>query len=167
MSESSERQARNVLPDLIIPAIALAFAGYYLTTITEVPWTSQASAVTVSALLIAAIAAFAIRTIYRVRKGSEYIALDLGKIDRAVNLKRAALLALTVGYVSVIGHLGFTITTAVFVFCGIVLLSSLANWRAALAVALSCSILGYVVFIYFFQTRFPRGPVEQYLKGLL
>ena len=48
-----------------------------------------------------------------------------------------------------------------------VLLSSLANWRAALAVALSCSILGYVVFIYFFQTRFPRGPVEQYLKGLL
>ena len=28
-------------------------------------------------------------------------------------------------------------------------------------------VLGYVVFIYFFQTRFPRGPVEEFLKGVL
>ena len=49
---------RNVLPDLIIPALALAFAVYYLTTITEVPWIAQASAVVVSGLLLVAILAF-------------------------------------------------------------------------------------------------------------
>ena len=166
MNQDSPRRARNVLPDLIIPVLALAFATYYLTTITDVPWTSQASAVTVSALLIASIVAFAVRTGYRIKQGRERISIELGRFDPSVTGKRIALLALTIGYVLVIETLGFTVTTTAFVFAGVVLLSSLRNWRAALAVSLGCSVLGYVVFIYFFKTRFPRGPVELYLNGL-
>ena len=51
-SNQNARAPKNVLPDLIIPVMALAFAIYYLTTITEVPWIAQASAVVVSGLLL-------------------------------------------------------------------------------------------------------------------
>lgn len=167
MSESRKGPPKNVLPDLIIPAIALLFTAYYLTTITEVPWIAQASAITVATLLLVSIVAYALRTALRVRQGHERIALDFGHIDRRVTWKRVCLLGLTVGYVLLIEHAGFTITTLLFIFLAVITVSSLARWRSALVVALVCSTLGYVVFIHFFKTRFPRGPVEELLRGLL
>jgi len=158
---------RNVLPDLVIPVLAVSFTIYYLTTITGVPWIAQASAVTVSVLLFTAIAAYAVRTALRIRAGRERIALERRGVRLGVEARRLMLLALTAAYVFVIDHLGFTITTFSFVFLGIVVLSSAANWRRALAVSLACSVLGYVVFIYFFHTRFPRGPIENFLRGVL
>lgn len=165
--DSPRKPPRNVLPDLVIPLLALGFTGYYLTTITEVPWISQASAVTVSCLLVIAIAAYFTRTIVRIRRGSEFIGIPEASFVSETTIRRALLLGLTIAYVWVIDTLGFTITTTVFVFLGIVVLSSLQNWKNALLVSLCCSVTGYVVFIYFFETRFPRGPIENALKAML
>ena len=171
MNHETEKEPRNILPDCIIPIMALCFTVYYLTTITEVPWISQASALIVSGLLLLSVLAFILRSVSRIRRGQETLKLPVmgGPLsDMArVNIKRVALLFLTVGYVWIIDRWGFTITTFSFVFLGIVLLSSLANWKNALLVSLSCSVIGYVVFIYFFQTRFPSGPVENWLKAIL
>lgn len=166
MNSENSDPAKNVLADLIIPALALVFTIYYLTTIAEVPWIAQASAITVSGLLLLSIGAFAIRTAFRIKHGTEFISWARLEIDTVTAVRRAILLALTISYVLVIDVIGFTIATTIFVFCGIVLLSSIRNWLRALLVALSCSTLGYVVFIYFFETRFPRGPIENFLKGL-
>ncbi len=165
MPEPKSKRAKNVLPDLIIPTMAIAFTGYYLTTITEVPWIAQASAITVSVLLLASIVAFVIRTAVRVRRGDERLALETGRMNRVVTARRAALFLLTVGYVIVIDLAGFTLTTAAFVFLGVTVLSSLSRWRSALSVAFACSAVGYIVFIHFSGTRFPRGPVEELLQG--
>jgi len=73
---ASDPQPKNVLPELIIPALALLFAIYYLTTITEVPWIAQASAMLVSVLLLLSIIAFGRRTLYRIRAGTEYLGLS-------------------------------------------------------------------------------------------
>ena len=75
MNSEEQKQPRNVLPDFIIPALAFGFAIYYLTTITEVPWISQASAFVVSGLLMLAIIAFVIRSVWRIREGSECLRL--------------------------------------------------------------------------------------------
>jgi hypothetical protein len=166
MNPANNEPAKNILPDLIIPALALGFAIYYLTTITEVPWIAQASAITVSSLLLLSIGAYAIRTTYRIKKGREFVSWKRLDIDLVMAVRRLILLALTIGYVLLLDGLGFTLATSMFVFCGIILLSSIANWRRALLVALSCSTLGYVVFIYFFKTRFPSGIIENFLKGL-
>lgn len=166
MNQHSASPPKNVLPDLIIPLMALVFTIYYLTTITEVPWIAQASAIVVSALLLLSIVAFAIRTAVRINKGREFISWGMLNIDTAYMGRRAILLALTIAYVWFLDVLGFTLATTVFMFCGIVLLSSIANWRNALLVALGCSTLGYIVFIHFFQTRFPKGIIENFLKGL-
>lgn len=171
MKNNKTSGAKNVLADLVIPTIALLFTVYYLSTITEVPWISQASALTVSCLLVMAVVAFAIRTVLRIRRGEETIRLP-GAFTalfgtRSIAIKRLALFALTVGYVLFIESLGFVLSTFVFVALGIVVLSSLANIRRAALVALTCSSIGYIVFIYFFNTRFPKGPIEHFLKGLL
>ena len=165
-SDDPRQRPRNVLPDLAIPVLALVFTGYYLTTITEVPWISQASAVTVSGLLVAAILAYFVRTASRIKRGIEVIAIPGPLREPDVSIRRLGLLALTVGYVVLIETLGFTLTTTVFIFLGIIVLSSLANWRIAALVSVCCSVTGYIVFIYFFETRFPRGPIENALKEL-
>ena len=165
-SDTPTRQPRNVLPDLVIPALALAFTAYYLTTITEVPWLAQASAVTVSCLLILAIAAYAVRTASRIAHGSETIRLPELTLVSMVTVRRFALLTLAVAYVLLIGNLGFTLTTTVFIFLAIIVLSSAANWRRAALMSVGCSAAGYLVFIYFFKTRFPMGFIEKTLQGL-
>ncbi|NND71037.1 MAG: tripartite tricarboxylate transporter TctB family protein, partial [Rhodothermales bacterium] len=161
-------EPRNILPDCIIPALAACFAIYYLTTITEVPWISQASAVIVSALLLLSIIAFIIRSVSRIRRGQETLRFSttgenlLG--DPVTIARRIVLLALTITYVWIIDSWGFTVTTFCFIFLGILLLSSLSNWKKAFLVSFSCSFIGYIVFIYFFKTRFPAGPLEIWLK---
>ena len=171
MQQEPPREPRNILPDFIIPGLALAFTIYYLTTITEVPWTSQASAVLVGCLLSLSILAFVVRSILRIRRGDEKLELRdslhsvLGRVP--VSSRRIGLLVLTIGYVWIIDSLGFTLTTFGFVFAAIILLSSLANWKRALAVSVSSAVIGYVVFLYFFNTRFPSGPIEDWLKGLM
>lgn len=169
MDHQEETKPRNILPDCIIPAMAVCFTIYYLTTITEVPWISQASAMIVSGLLLLSISAFAIRSYSRIKKGRETIHLSGFDLltDKPINIKRLVLLGLAIGYVWIIDSWGFTITTFCFLFFSILLLSSLANWKNALLVSLSCSVIGYFVFIYFFKTRFPAGPVENWLKGIL
>lgn len=171
MSQDPTEKPRNILPDLIIPVLALGFTGYYLTTITEVPWISQASAIVVSSMLTLSILAYIVRTVYRLKQGRETIHLGgtlhtlLGYQDTMI--RRLGLLALTVGYVGFINYLGFTLTTFLFLFAAISLLSTLANWKRALIISVTSSVIGYVVFVYFFKTRFPMGPIENWLEGIL
>lgn len=167
---------KNVLPELIIPVLAMLFAIYYLTTITDVPWIAQASAMLVSVLLLLSVVAFAIRTVYRVRKGTEYLGLSdsLGELDshRAVNLKRVLLFVLSVLYVFFLPVVGFSVATFVLIFGGILILSdetksltlSAANVFRAFIVAFVCTVVGYIAFIQLFKTRFPFGPIENLLK---
>jgi hypothetical protein len=166
MPSAPDNAPRNVLPDLIIPLLAFGFTVYYLTTITEVPWIAQASAVFVSALLFLALAAYAVRTVARVRAGRERIAFTHLVSNAPTQVKRILLLGLTIGYVLLIGQLGFTATTFLFIFTGIVLLSSLANWKRAALLAAACALSGYVIFIYLFATRFPKGWIEYGLATL-
>jgi len=171
MQQEPPREPRNVLPEFIIPALALGFTIYYLSTITEVPWTSQASAVLVGSLLTLSILVFVVRSVLRIRRGEEKLELRdslhmlLGRVP--VSSRRIGLLVLVIGYVWIIDWLGFTVTTFIFVFAAILLLSSLANWKRALAVAVSSAVIGYVVFVYFFHTRFPSGHLEAWLERLM
>ena len=170
MEQDPDKKARNILPDCIIPVLALVFTIYYLTTITEVPWISQASAIVVSGLLLLSILAYIVRSVWRIRRHQETLRIEGSLQDllgyMPISGRRILLLGFTIGYVWIIDTLGFTLTTFFFLFAAIILLSSLANWKKALIISFSCSVIGYIVFVYFFRTRFPTGPVEDWLKGL-
>lgn len=157
---------KEVGGELILPAAAVLFTIYYLTTIQDVPWTAQVSAVLVGSVLIALCIAFAVRTFLGVRRGEKSLGLGPLIAPRAFVGKRLLLLALTLGYIAVIEWLGFTLTTFVFLAAGMLLLGE--GRRPGLIVILSAvlSIGGYLLFVVAFQTRFPVGPVDALFKAV-
>jgi hypothetical protein len=152
--------------ELILPAAAVLFTIYYYTTIQEVPWTAQVSAVLVGSVLIFLCVILAIRTFLGVRRGEQSLGLGPLIAPRAFIGKRLLLLALTLGYVGLITWLGFTLTTFLFLTAGMLVLGE--GRRKGLIVTLSAvlSIGGYLLFVVAFQTRYPEGPVEALFKAV-
>ncbi len=165
-SKITRKEKKNVLPDLIIPSLALIFTLYYLTTITEAPWIAQASAIVVGSLLILLIFIFFIKTFFMVRKEKEIISFSNLTIDKPTSFKRLTLLVLTLCFTMFLELLGFTLSAIIFLFFSIILLSSIKNWKNALMISVSCSLIGYFIFIYIFNTQFPRGAFENFVERI-
>ena len=153
--------------ELIIPGVALLFTLYYFTTIIDVPWTAQVSAVFVGSILCLCILIFIARVALTVRRGEAD--LGLGKLVEPVNYipKRLILLGLTIGYILVIQWGGFTLTT--FVFHSLAMMVLNEGRRKGFIVTLSAVLAfsGWLLFIYAFETRFPAGPFENLMKGII
>lgn len=153
--------------ELIIPVIAFVFTLYYFWTIIDVPWIAQVSAFFVGVILIFLLAIFFIRTGLQVRRGEADLRVHT-LIDPVWFLpKRLGLLGLTIGYVLVIRWFGFTLTTFVFLLLAMLLLNNGRRFGLILALSTLCSIGGYLLFVVAFKTRFPAGPFEILMKGLM
>jgi len=166
MSEPSPTKParKEVGGELILPVAAVLFTIYYFTTIQEVPWTAQASAVLVGGILIVLCLALAVRTFLGVARGEQSLGFVPLIAPRAYIGKRLVLLALTLGYIAFIDWLGFTLTTFIFLGAGMLVLGN--GRRPALILVLSAilAIGGYLLFVVAFQTRFPVGVVDAMLK---
>lgn len=169
MDEQSSRQRRErraIGGDLIIPVAAFAFTVYYFTTIVDVPWSAQVSAFFIGSILILLIIVFFIRTVLALRRGE--VSLRLGQLLEPVSYipKRIALVALTIGYIVFIHWGGFTLTTFVFLALAMLFLNEGRRKGLILTLSAAFAIGGWLLFIVAFETRFPAGPFEQFMKGL-
>jgi len=166
---SSEKPApKPVGAQLIIPVAGLVFTLYYFWSIRDSPWEAQAAAFLVGTILMGLIVAFLVRTFWQWRAGTLSFAFEADFLGTGGLLaRRLGLVALTVGYAVVIGWLGFTLTTFVFLTSAMLLLG--ANKRPATTVGLAAliALLGWLVFIVAFDTRFPRGPFETLMRGMI
>ncbi len=160
---------KSLGPDLIIPVGAVLFTLYYFSTIIDSPWTAQVSAFFVGAILLLLSFVFLAVTGLRVARGQADLRMDGLLAPRSVALRRLALFALTLSYIFFIDRLGFTITTFLFIFLGMFLLSGWQRAKKRLILALSAvlSVGGYLLFVVAFQRRFPEGPFEQLFKALV
>jgi hypothetical protein len=167
MQQGDEDKKRSLGGELIIPIAAIVFSLYYFTTILDSPWTAQVSAFFVGAVLIALSAAFVIRCAVAVRGGRADLGLG-GLFSRAdLTSGRLALLVVTLGYILTIEWAGFTITTFVFLFAGMLALNRGRRPGLIAALAAIMALGGYLLFILAFDTRFPRGPFETFMKAML
>ena len=158
---------RHVGGELIIPVAALLFTLYYFTTIIDVPWTAQVSAVFVGSILSLCILIFIGRVILTVRRGEADF--GLGRLIEPVNYipKRIGLLVLTIGYIYIIHLGGFTLTTFAFLSLAMLLLNEGRRKGFILTLSAVLAISGWLLFIVAFETRFPEGPFEHLMKGLI
>lgn len=152
--------------ELILPAVAVAFTIYYFSTIREVPWIAQVSALLVGSVLIVLCAAFALRTVLAIRRGEARMGFGPLAAPAQFVGKRVALLVLTIAYIFVIDWLGFTITSFLFLASAMLLLSGGTRRGRILLLAAVLSLGGYLLFIVAFNTRFPAGPFENLMKAL-
>lgn len=167
MNDQPKQDKKHLGGELVIPVAALLFTIYYFVTIIDVPWTAQVSAFFVGTILIFLIGLFVFRSVKELRRGDADLAMGRLIEPKAFIPKRLALMGLTLGFIILVEYLGFTITTFAFI-CGAMLL--LGNGRRkGLVVGLAAilSLAGWALFIWAFETRFPAGPFETMMQGLL
>ena len=161
----SDRKAAG--GELILPIAGLIFTLYYFTTIIDSPWEAQVAAFFVGSILITLILIFLVKSALMFARGHARFDLRPLITPKSINLKRLALFGLTLGYMLLIPYGGFTITTFLFLFSAMFLLQQRKKPVFALMLATVLSLSGYLLFILAFGTRFPRGPFEELMRGIL
>ena len=166
-ADSENKEKKPIGGELIIPIMAFVFTLYYFWTILEVPWSAQVSAFFVGSILIVLIVIFFLKTAGRLRRGEA--SLKIGPLFDPISFvpKRLALLGLTLGFIVIVQYLGFTITVFLFLSSAMLLLSNGRNKRLIFSLSATLAIAGWALFIWAFETRFPAGPFEIMMKGLI
>jgi len=162
-----ERQRQAIGGDLVIPIAAVAFTLYYFSTIIDSPWEAQVNAFFVGSILIVLVVIQLVRMARLLLEGEADLGFGTLISPRAVLPKRLYLLMLTIGYAVVIGWLGFTLTTFVFLASAMLLLNEGRRPGFIIGLAAAIALGGYLLFIVAFQTRFPAGPFERLLDALI
>jgi hypothetical protein len=158
---------RAAAAELILPAAGVLLALYYFSTIIDSPWEAQVGAFFVGLILIGLVAALVVKTGFDIRAGRA--ALTFGTLfnEGWVTRKRGGLFAVTLAYIVVIDYLGFTITSFLYLCAAMLLLDDRRRVRLVLPLAAAISLVGYLLFIVAFETRFPKGPFETFMQGLI
>lgn len=152
--------------ELILPVAGLIFTLYYFSTILDSPWEAQVAAFFVGSILILLIVILLIKTGLALARGTGRFDFSPLVAPLRINLKRLALFGLTLGYMLLIPYLGFTITTFIFMASAMLLLQQKKRLLFALLLSAAISLSGYLLFIVAFETRFPRGPFEELMRGM-
>ena len=151
--------------DLVIPALAGAFAVYFLASTTDLVWEAKANGVVIGAVLLILIAAQVGLVLWQRLKGEGALGFDSLWRPRELALKRLAMLAITAAFVGLLPWLGLTLGLWLGMLAQ--LLVTGVRRRALLVwLPLGTAAACYLLFIVAINAEFPHGPVER-LLGML
>ncbi|GAB4392864.1 MAG: hypothetical protein Tsb0032_10100 [Kiloniellaceae bacterium] len=162
--ESDEK--RQIGGELIIPALALGFTLYYISTVIDSPWSAQLNAFMVGTVLIALVLMFFLVAARAVLRGEATLGASNLLAPYHILPKRLGFIALSLGYLIAIEWLGFTLTTFLFMTGSMFLLGGGKRPLAYLSAAAVMAAIALVVFVILFQKRFPAGPIEHLVRAL-
>lgn len=167
MASDHAKGRRHAGGELIIPAFAVAFTLYYFSTIWNSPWTAQVGAFLIGGILLGLCAVFVLRTVQQVLAGEA--ALTTGNLFTAEDWRsgRIGLLACTIAYCWFIEDGGFTLTTFLFLFVSMAILNRGRRLGLVSVISAIMALGGWAVFIWAFDTRFPRGWFEETMRTVL
>ena len=162
-----ERESRAALgADLVIPALALAFAIYFFVSTAGLAWEAKANGVVIGAALIALVVLQVGRIVLRVMRGQG--TLDFDPLWRPSELlwKRMGLVAVTALFIATLPWLGLTLglwlgTLAQLWIIGV------RRWKILFSIPTATAACVYLLFIALLDSGFPHGPVENLLAPLL
>jgi hypothetical protein len=149
--------------DLVIPALALAFAGYFLVSIADLAWEAKANGVLIGVILIVLVIAQIARVALQVARGQGSLATDPLWRPRDALASRLGLVAITVLFIATLQWLG--VTLGLFLAMLAALWISGVRRRAALVwIPLVVAASIYLLFIVLLQSELPHGPIEKLLS---
>jgi hypothetical protein len=167
MPSDNYKPPRQIGGELVIPAIAVGFTLYFFSTIWNSPWTAQVSAFLVGSILLLVCAIFFIRCVVWLRRGEGTLGFANLVTRDDIHTGRIGLLATTIAYVALIDRLGFTLTTFLFLASSMLILAKGRNAGFITMISAAMALTGWAVFIWAFDTRFPRGWFETTMKAVL
>lgn len=167
MPSDHHKPPRQIGGELVIPILAVGFTIYFFSTIWNSPWTAQVSAFIVGGILLLVCAIFFVRAgIWLVRGEGTLGVGNLFTMDD-IRTGRIGLLVTTIAYVLFIDTLGFTLMTFLFLAASMLILAKGKNAGFITMISAAMALTGWAVFIWAFDTRFPRGWFETTMKAVL
>lgn len=167
MSSDPHKPPRQIGGELVIPIIAVGFTLYFFSTIWNSPWTAQVSAFMVGGILLLVCAIFFVRSAIWLSRGEGTLGFGNLFTKDDVRSGRIGLLATTIAYVMFIDRLGFTLMTFLFLAASMLILAKGKNVGFITIISAAMALTGWAVFIWAFDTRFPRGWFETTMKAVL
>jgi len=164
-SPPRDKAKRSLGPDLIVPGLAIGFTLYYFTTVWDLSWEAKSDGLAIGAILLLLIVIFLARVGSELWRGHATLSLVPMSRPPTVQVQRLALVAAIVVFILVLPYLGFTLATTLFMVVAMRILG-VRKLPWLLTVSAGVAGGGYVLFIAFLDTRFPRGPIEQFLTWL-
>jgi len=151
--------------DLVIPALALAFAGYFFVSISDLAWEAKANGVLIGGVLAALVAVQFLRVGLQVWVGAANLGFERLLLPHHALAKRIGMVALTALFIFSMDWLGLTL--ALFLATAAALyLMGVRKRRHLFWIPFWVAVFAYVMFIAVLDAEFPRGPVELLLARL-
>ena len=167
-NSSGDARAANpsVGADLVIPALALAFAIYFFVDIYDLAWEAKANGVLIGTILVVLIALQVARLGLQLARGEGRLGFESLLGPREALPARLALVGITVAFIVVVGWLGLTLTLFLAMAAAMRAMG-LASWKKNLVASFIVAAMAWGLFIALLDTQMPHGPVERVLEKLL
>jgi len=157
---------KSVGADLVIPALALAFAVYFFFSIADLAWEAKANGVLIGTILVLLIGIQAVRLGVSLVRGHGELGFESLLEPREVLPKRLGMVAITVTFIAAIPWLGLTLGLLLAMIAALRLMG-LRNWRRNLLISCVVAASAYGLFIALLASDMPHGPIEHLVAFLI
>ena len=158
--------SRALGADLVIPALALAFAVYFFASTADLAWEAKTNGVVIGGTLVFLIALQLGRVALRVMRGPGRLGFDPLWLPRDLVWKRLGLVVITAAFIGVMPWLGLTLA----LWLGMLAQLWIIGVRRPRILILLPTVTAAAVcalFIGLLDSGFPHGPIENLLAPLL
>ena len=149
--------------DLVIPALALAFAAYFFVSIADLAWEAKANGVIIGSVLVLLIAVQLTRIVAQLMRREGTLGMESLWQPREALVKRLGMVAVTVAFIATLQWLGLTLGLALSMFAALWIMGVRQRY-ALILVPLLVSMAAYGLFIAALQSDIPHGPIERLLS---
>ena len=152
--------------DLVIPLLALAFAGYFFVSIADLQWEAKANGVLIGSALVILVLAQLARMALDFKRGKSSLAFTPLLEPRDAFLPRIALVVITFCFIATLKWLGVTLGLYLALLASLWALG-IRKRKPLILIPLLTAAAVYVLFIAILDSNFPHGPIENLAKALV
>ena len=148
--------------DLVIPALALAFAVYFFFSIADLAWEAKANGTVIGGLLVLLVLAQLVRIGMRLARGQATLGFEPLLGPRDALGKRIGLVVITIAFIVTLKWLGLTLGLLLSLFAALWIMG--ARGKPLYIIPVVVAALAYLLFVALLQTEIPHGPIERLLS---
>jgi hypothetical protein len=152
--------------DFIIPLLALAFAGYFFVSISDLAWEAKANGALIGTILVTLAGIQIARLGVRIARREGGTGLTAVLAPRDVLLKRIGLVLITVAFIVAMQWLGLTLALFLAMAAALYVMG-LRKPARIVGIALVIAGLAYLLFIALLESDIPHGPVEKAISAVV
>jgi hypothetical protein len=145
--------------DLVIPALALAFAVYFFFSIADLAWEAKANGVVIGGVLVTLILIQIVRIGIQLARGAATFAFDPLLQPRDALVKRVGMVIVTIVFIATLKWLGLTLGLSLALLAALWIMG--ARGKALALIPLAVAAAAYLLFVALLQSDIPHGPIER------